>query len=456
MAHHPLMAHHPHPHLHRPHRSKIASNMLEKSEIQEHYDSEWLCPEIWLILPVIQRRVDAGKATEAEKRAVEFVKASLPMLLLGDDEKGEGGGGVKEDMREPPSTSAASAEAESTGEVTGEEVLSCLKSLKIPALFEPSSLSASGFTVRQQTALIAQFGGRDASEAAANFSGFLTRPSWDEIKEELRFCSTLPTKANLIDTDGTPWNNAMRAFLRSPKVVLRSRTRTLMRMGGLAKLDDLYEEEKSGKRKRASSVSTAKRVPASEALNRVVSRHASRVIRREFEGGVRLSNIATIVNASFGYKSLTSKMTDVTEQVRSALDTRDGSLLLYEDDLILMRNKRSSVKAGADETRGALLKIATLGLVGKNKLVLEYTLIEGDGNGWEEADRVLVVEELQKAGVTKRLHEKEGGEYTFFKLVEWMQVEILALFADSLNHTPWFRFPFYEVGMEVRKVGGKM
>jgi hypothetical protein len=87
--------------------------------------------------------------------------------------------------------------------------------------------------------------------------------------------------------------------------------------------------------------------------------------------------------------------------------------------------------------------------VGKNKLVLEYTVIdEGYGCGWGEEDRLLVAEELQKAGITKRLHEKEGGEYTYFKLVEWMQVEILALFADSLNHTPWFRFPFYEVGME--------
>jgi hypothetical protein len=145
-------------------------------------------------------------------------------------------------------------------------------------------------------------------------------------------------------------------------------------------------------------------------------------------------------------------MTDITLQVREALDTRDGSLLLHEDDLVLMRNRHSSVKAGVDESRGALLKIATLGMVGKNKLVLEYTQFLNtrieDGNWWGEEDRAFVTEELQKAGITKRLHEKEGGEYTFFKLVEWMQVEILALFADSLNHTPWFRFPFYEVGME--------
>ena len=56
-------------------------------------------------------------------------------------------------------------------------------------------------------------------------------------------------------------------------------------------------------------------------------------------------------------------MTDVTAQVRKALDTRDGSLVLSEDDLILMRNKDSSAKAGVDEARGVLLKLATLGKV---------------------------------------------------------------------------------------------
>jgi hypothetical protein len=86
----------------------------------------------------------------------------------------------------------------------------------------------------------------------------------------------------------------MRAFLRSPKVALRSRTRTLMRMGGLGKLDDIYEQEKSGK-SRSSSIGTAKRVPATDEVNRVISKNKPRIIRQEFEGGVCLKNISTIV-----------------------------------------------------------------------------------------------------------------------------------------------------------------
>jgi hypothetical protein len=38
----------------------------------------------------------------------------------------------------------------------------------------------------------------------------------------------------------------------------------------------------------------------------------------------------------------------------------------------------------------------------------------------------------------------EDGPYTWFKLNEWMQVEILDELVKSLDHTPWYRFPFME------------
>jgi hypothetical protein len=38
----------------------------------------------------------------------------------------------------------------------------------------------------------------------------------------------------------------------------------------------------------------------------------------------------------------------------------------------------------------------------------------------------------------------DSAEYTFYKLSEWMQVEILTGFAASLEHTPWYRYPFMD------------
>lgn len=35
--------------------------------------------------------------------------------------------------------------------------------------------------------------------------------------------------------------------------------------------------------------------------------------------------------------------------------------------------------------------------------------------------------------------------YTWYKLSEWMQVEIMDLMVKSLDHAAWFRFPFMEI-----------
>jgi len=45
----------------------------------------------------------------------------------------------------------------------------------------------------------------------------------------------------------------------------------------------------------------------------------------------------------------------------------------------------------------------------------------------------------------KKLHYNQDGQYTWFKLAEWLQVEILVEFGRYLDHTPWFRFPFFGI-----------
>ena len=40
--------------------------------------------------------------------------------------------------------------------------------------------------------------------------------------------------------------------------------------------------------------------------------------------------------------------------------------------------------------------------------------------------------------------ENEGGsvELTWYKLPEWLQVEMIQIFGEYMNHRPWFLFPF--------------
>ena len=275
--------------------SKIAKEILEKAQIKDHFDSEWLCAEMWLVLPCLQRRVAAGKAGETEIKVVNFISSTFPALLLGSDhDSGED---------EPTKKEGEDVGAEQEGEkVSGEEVLAALKALEIPNLFSPSALAKSGFSVRQQAALVSQFGGKDASEASYNFSSYLTRKSWNEIKDELKFCTELPTKKNIIDSDGHPWNSVMRAFMRSPRVKLRTKTRYLMKMGGLKRLDEIYEEEKTGKG-RSRTKSSVTRIPASDVVKSLITKcEEAKVVTRVFEGGVWVSGVAKIHQAQFGYK----------------------------------------------------------------------------------------------------------------------------------------------------------
>ena len=47
---------------------------------------------------------------------------------------------------------------------------------------------------------------------------------------------------------------------------------------------------------------------------------------------------------------------------------------------------------------------------------------------------------LKLSGLISR--KGQGGEFTWFKLVEWLQVEYIQIFGESLHTVPWYRFPF--------------
>ena len=50
---------------------------------------------------------------------------------------------------------------------------------------------------------------------------------------------------------------------------------------------------------------------------------------------------------------------------------------------------------------------------------------------------------LKLSGLISR--KGQGGEFTWFKLVEWLQVEYIQIFGESLQEVPWYRFPFRDM-----------
>ena len=54
---------------------------------------------------------------------------------------------------------------------------------------------------------------------------------------------------------------------------------------------------------------------------------------------------------------------------------------------------------------------------------------------------------LKLAGITDK--GGKNAEYTWFKLPEWLQVEIVKIFGSYMDHTPWYQFPFKDMLMVI-------
>lgn len=62
----------------------------------------------------------------------------------------------------------------------------------------------------------------------------------------------------------------------------------------------------------------------------------------------------------------------------------------------------------------------------------------------DDASMESLVRVLQEVGLAK-YDTVTGGEWTWYRLPEWLQVEMITSFGDYLSNEPWFRFPFKEV-----------
>jgi len=82
----------------------------------------------------------------------------------------------------------------------------------------------------------------------------------------------------------------------------------------------------------------------------------------------------------------------------------------------------------------------TYSLTKETEKMLE-TAVELLGAGKEREEEAMgaLMRCLKLAGLLKK-----GGrsEYTWYKLVEWLQVEYVQIFGSFMNHRPWYQFPF--------------
>ena len=471
-------------------------SMLKQSKLQDVYNFKNLgnIPELILILPYLEMKVhmEGEQCNDLEKMVIIFVRKYFPALLSDVAEECTGSSSPASDLPQDEGTSTTQPET-----VTGREIQHLIKRLeeKIPGLLDPDiAVVHSGFNLPQQASLFGKFGGKDLSSACDNLAGYLTREIWIDMKVHLdavvKEGGELPTKTRLLSqSKHHPWHRVFYAFLKSPRVNLNQQGFIALKLIGLGDICTLYEQAK----KEQNEIEPTHSLDCdSEVTSCLTATHQSledlgrdwtgdvitRVITYDGKEENCLHDVAEVIEAKFGYNSITSRKVDVTVELQSSHDRINkqvleqqsirpvsgqlklGFLNIDEGLLVQMRNKGHKQKEMGDSIRKSFVNLATLGNAGNNQLKITYqrfSVCDDKGRvqnaavqsvlslGYMENMRSVVkstLDMLESKGIVRGDLHPSDGHYTWFKLNEWMQVEILDELVKSLQHTPWYRFPF--------------
>lgn len=385
--------------------------------------------EAFLVVPALMQKVKNGKASANEMFAAAVIKDILDTL---QGQKADG----------PKKTEEAAAV-----EVTKQEVETLLRKVleEFPQLQEENAIEGMGFPKRATQVVLSRMGNiSNVGEVADLLAAYLDEEAWIEFRAALleALHDKVPPSADAIFRPKTTWARALTAFLGSRHVQPRSQALMMCQYVGLEQLPGMWRTAQALRRSQQSQQSHGVVSPApirspedaerKRNLQRALNGLTPPLRRVEMtEGHQRdICDVAEVVSASFGYYSITARPHDVTGQVQQMVS--NGKLCLRNVDLC----RAFGVGGAADGLR----RVAT---GNTRQLEIRYR-----SNQVMPPEHLLpritaVLERLRHSGWTEDRH-SDDGEYTWYKLNEWMQVEILQIFGQSLETEPWYRFPYIQ------------
>ena len=473
--------------------------------------------ELYLIIPYFQRKVqvEGDDANELEKMLVSFVEQYIPAILpqKANAEREQEHDDLTEQSTRDKQIPSSVERNDSEDTVAPHEVQEVFKKIAetLPSILDSKLLLIqSGFTLPQQATLIQRFGGHNFPSTCAKVAAYLDRETWNEMKSNIHVAADsgdLPTKSRLLPVDfgketassNHPWHSVLMAFIKSPRVNLNQQALLGLRLIGLPEISKLYKRAKKevykknaepamGSQYESATTSFLHSVKSSlQGINKEwADDYVERTITYSSDDKKEkyLWDVAEILQANFGYNSITSRTVDITKplqifhaQTHAKLANPEikfsipdniqlGWLPIHEELLVEMCNKDNVGNA----LRKSLVRTVTLGTAGNNKLKIKYRRItsrdtrarsgESSTSNRRSAkiqgalssghfDTLKIKTEelckfLESNGILRPDLHPNDGPYTWFKLNEWMQVEILEELVTSLEHTPWYRFPFLE------------
>jgi FAD/FMN-containing dehydrogenase/SAM-dependent methyltransferase len=385
------------------------------------FAASYLPEELFLLLQVLRSRSKQGGIFELaiisiiDRIASKFMdnKEEKPKLP-----KSDSSAAVSEDA-----SPSAIAEA---SEVSEAEVLAEITLLlqTFPALSDLHSvIRGLGLASSAQNLMISMAPtGGDAETFSKWIVRRLDKTSWTAFKEGIRAArqeGKLPTMDS-INTTGSGWNRTMIGLLSSPQIQFTRAQSFMASCVGLGDIVTLWNKAQEMRAKTA-QIRPSNRLPspAVATLNEICP-----VLH--WEGRGTIDGVLHVVSARFVKKSLTrifkAKDQDVTESAQLALN-ENGTL--NTDDIEI------------DKTL----------LLGDSKFVIEYRALPDVSSSTGAVRKIgkQLGQLLASSGHLDGGLNLEHETLTWFKLSEWMQVEIVQMFGDSMNHTPWYRFPFIEI-----------
>lgn len=455
-------------------------------ESSDHRDGDdlslsFLPPEAFLIVPALNKRVATGKATPMEMVAAAFlhdIQAAFAMETSSSKD-------TKPDEAKQPSVVLS---PRSLGFTTSDVINKLELLLRVlPQLKEPSILDEIEVPALAQRAVRSLWAAQEyeATSSSSSSSSSTSQPphrllpiaetatkyldsrAWQELSaaldEIIKHKAAPPTVRAIIDAAtnkeklagkdrASMWARALVAILGSPLVYIN---RTMVFQLKMVGLDTVYKAWSQAQKRRESDGkakdSEVEAHPLTQALKPFTEPQTMHAVMRE-RHFVDVHNVAEVISATYGYTSLTARPVDVTKIIAKRL--KDHTLLLADLPPKKLQRERESIP-GWDGLRKAVT-------LNSSELKIRYRpVLETDPSYQRKVDELLY--QLSDAGLVKPLH-RNDGHLTWYKLPEWMQVplhplhlaidslhladhrdaqvEITQIFGQSMEHTPWYRFPF--------------
>ncbi|KAL6051450.1 Accessory Sec system protein Asp3 [Balamuthia mandrillaris] len=480
------------------------------SRFQPHFDNvqianekfeevEIIPPEVGLLMRTLLNKAKTGKASPMELIVVSLIKdfensftlqpsttvTSSSSSTTTEKEKVKANAQRQTEEKEKDSKDIVDDEEElippTLNAVTKEldALLKVIPELSDPAIIENLGLNQVAQRVINNTVLSTNLSSSSSSSSSNSGTAMtaqwlvdhLDAYSWQQLRRALQRVrrSTPPQLPSLqlilADEEGKQngWHEAAMAVLGSPKVQLSQTVVWQAWFVGLSDVVSLWKKAQQQRQEECiSSFSTSS--PSSSALNSTQQKNLQDALQRlqqltdktsqaqvvqvtMTEGNFYdLTDVAELIEAKYGYRSLTADYADVKEalQRRFLRDThlrlkgRDLTAAFGEEGLLSWRtwdNIRSGLR-----NKVRKLKLVYRSSASPSSSSASTSSPSNAGHQQECIDKVRSL--LSETGITRPLHEEQEEYWTWFKLNEWMQVEMVQLFGSTMEHTPWYRFPF--------------